>query len=196
MKASYIIFGIVGLVILWLISRMGQSAEPQVVAEFIGAPEAESGASQADAQTRLGVFQTLASLAQSANEAILQRRGIDAQLEATRIGAAVQARGIDADRALGERQIAAQEGIFLEDLRNRAEGQKLHLDAVRGTLTQFRGISTASTGVLLNALGAVFDKQPTYSYTQAFGEKQQPWYAPITQGIGRLIGGAGISIGF
>src|SRR5262245_16731764 len=84
MKWSWVVIGIVALVALWLFSRMAGQAEPQVVPEFIGAPQAESQGEYVgnitDAQTRLGVFQTIASLAQSANDAILQKLGIQAQL--------------------------------------------------------------------------------------------------------------------
>ena len=183
MKTEYIIFGVIGVAVLFFVMRARGQVQPQVVPEFIPPQnEAQASASEPSDEVKLGAFGALASLAQTKIQT-------GAQLDATKIAADIQRAGIEANEALGLRQIQAQEDLFFADLGNRAATERMHLDAVERTINSTRGLSTSSVGVLLNAVGSVFNKQPTYNYVSAFGPKSEPWYAPITKGIGAGLGG-------
>jgi hypothetical protein len=102
MKAEYIIFGIIGVVILYMLSKL-QSPEPQRVAEFVGSPTAQGSPDfAAREQGRQAAFSALANVAQTQTQADLTRYTTDAQLSATQIAADVQ-------RTLGLEQTASTE---------------------------------------------------------------------------------------
>lgn len=192
MKPEYIVFGIIGVVVLYLISRMSGGSSG---VEFVSAPPLDSASgdaqAQLDAETRLGALGMLASLAQTETAAGVQRGQTQAQLFATQIAADLQRAGIAADERLGLRQIEAQENIFLSDLQSRAAQEQLHAKAVTDFVRENRGkISTDSSTVIFNALSSAFGRQQV-----PFAPERTPWYAPITQGLGRLIGGLGVAVG-
>lgn len=193
MKSEYIIFGIIGVVVLYLISRMSGSGSTGGVEYVVAEPDSTSGDAQAqlDAETRLGVLGMLASLAQGETEAQTARQGIGAQLTATRIASDLQRAGIEADERLGLRQIEATENIYLSDLQSRTAQERLHAETVTKFVREHRGkIGTDSSTVIFNALSSAFGRQQI-----PFAPARTPWYAPITQGLSKLIGGVGITIG-
>lgn len=192
MKPEYIIFGIVGVVVLWFLSRYAGSSAPTV--EYaLAQPDTESGDAQAqlEAQQRMGALQLLGSLAETETAAGVARFQTEAQLTATRIAADLQRAGIEADERLGTRQIEAQENIYLSDLSSRAAQEQLHADTITKFVREHRGkIGTDSSTVIFNALSSAFRKEQIQ-----FAPERTPWYAPITQGLGRLIGGLGVRVG-
>jgi hypothetical protein len=197
MKVEYIVFGVVGVIVLWFLSRYAGSSAPTIDYVMAPQPDPSSGDAQAqlDAETRLGALGMLASLAQTETQtrAQLEATGIaaQAQLFASQIAADLQRAGIAADERLGLRQIEAQENIYLSDLQSRAAQEQLHAKTVTDFVREHRGkISTDSSTVIFNALSSAFRKEQIQ-----FAPERTPWYAPITQGLGRLIGGLPIAIG-
>lgn len=86
-KIEYVLFGVLGLVALYALSKV-RSPEVQQVPEFVGSltPQASGGVdSGAREASRLGAFQALAGLGAAQTQAEVTRYQTNAQLEATRV---------------------------------------------------------------------------------------------------------------
>lgn len=89
-KTQYILFGLIGLIVLYALSKL-RNPEVQQVPEFIGSQPAGTSDSVALRESsRLGAFQALAQLGASQIAATTNKDQTAAQLEATRIASGVQ----------------------------------------------------------------------------------------------------------
>jgi hypothetical protein len=91
-KADYILFAVLGVVVLYALSKLRQ-AEVQQVPEFIGSQVGGDGGAGSLAvreSSRLGAFQALASLGAAQIQSDTSKAQTGAQLEATRIAKDIQ----------------------------------------------------------------------------------------------------------
>lgn len=130
-KTEYILFGVLGIIVLYALSRV-RRPEVQQVPEFISSGYApQSGGVEATQAARLSAFQSLASLGASQTEAELGRYTMGAQLEATGIASRVQ-------EALGLGEFASRERMQAAELSYRREALPQELEVSRyGIGTEF-----------------------------------------------------------
>lgn len=103
MKTEYIVFGIIGIVVLYILSKL-RSPEPQRVAEFVGSPTAQASPDvNLATQARASAFQALTQVAGAQTQANLARYQTDASLKATQIAADTSERTRSAELASQER---------------------------------------------------------------------------------------------
>jgi len=203
-KSEYIIFVVLGIVVLYALSKIRQP-DVQQVPEFIGTGPLESG-SQLEATRaaeRTSMFQTLAAVAGAETQADLARYQTGAQLQATEIGAGVQRYTAEIQERLGLASLASserraevaadvtrfgfttelekfvaglqtQETLYELERRSRESLVSQQLGAIQNAAYGFRNQSLERQGTILNAINQTFGGGAPYSYQAAFGGPRGP----------------------